>query len=45
MNKYDKLIIMILLKICKILSSFSSIKNCDTLLYTIEQELKKDTLE
>lgn len=42
MNKYDKLIVFILLKICRMLSSYSSYKNADTVIYTIEQELKGD---
>ena len=41
-NKYDKLIIKILLKICRILSGNSSVKNIDTMIYTIEQELKEE---
>ena len=41
-NKYDKLIIKILLKICKMLSENSSVKNIDTMIYTIEQELKEE---
>lgn len=41
-NKYDKLIIKILLKICRMLSSNSSVKNIDTMIYTIEQELKEE---
>ena len=40
-NKYDKLIIKILLKICKMLSENSSVKNIDTMIYTIEQEFKE----
>ena len=42
MNKYDKLIIKILLKICKMLSGNSSVKNIDTMIFTIEQELKEE---
>ena len=41
MNKYDKLIIKILLKICKMLSENSSVKNIDTMIFTIEQEYKE----
>lgn len=41
-NKYDKLIIKILLKICRMLSCNSSIKNIETTIYTIEQELKEE---
>ena len=41
MNKYDKIIIKILLKICKMLSENSSVKNIDTMIYTIEQEFKE----
>lgn len=41
-NKYDKLIIKILLKICRILSGNSSVKNIDTMIYTIEQDLKQE---
>lgn len=41
-NKYDKLIIKILLKICKMLSGNSSVKNMGTMIYTIEQELKEE---
>lgn len=41
-NKYDKLIIKILLKICKMLSGNSSVKNMDTIIYAIEQELKEE---
>ena len=40
MNKYDNLIIFILLKICRILANYSSFKNADTVIYTIEQKLK-----
>ena len=40
-NKYDKLIIKILLKICKMLSENSNVKNIDTMIYTIEQEFKE----
>ena len=42
MNKYDKIIIKILLKICKILSENSSVKNIGTMIYTIEQDLKEE---
>ena len=42
MNKYDKLITKILLKICRMLSNYSSVKNIDTMIYTIEQELKEE---
>lgn len=41
-NKYDKLIIKILLKICRILSGNSSVENIDTMIFTIEQELKEE---
>ena len=41
MNKYDKLIIKILLKICKMLSENSSVKNIDTMIFAIEQEFKE----
>lgn len=41
-NKYDKLIIKILLKICRILGGNSSVENIDTMIYTIEQELKEE---
>ena len=41
MNKYDKLIIFILLKICRIISNYSSDKNMDTKIYTIEQKIKE----
>ena len=41
-NKYDKLIIKILLKICRMLSCNSSVKNIDTMIYTIEQDLKEE---
>ena len=40
-NKYDKLIIKILLKICKMLSENSSVKNIDTMIFAIEQEFKE----
>lgn len=42
MNKYDKLIIKILLKICRMLCGYSSVKNVDIMIYTIEQELKEE---
>lgn len=41
-NKYDKLIIKILLKICRMLSDNSSVENIGTMIYTIEQELKEE---
>lgn len=40
MNSYDKLIIKILLKICRILGKYSGVKNIDTMIYTIENDLK-----
>ena len=39
MNKYDKLIIIILLKICRIISKYTD-ESKDTIIYTIERELK-----
>lgn len=42
MNRYDKFIIFILLKICRILSNYCSFKYADTMIYTIEKELKED---
>ena len=42
MNKYDRLLIKILLKICRILGGYSGVKNVDTMIYTLEQELKEE---
>lgn len=41
MNKYDKLIIKILLKICRILSHYSDIKYIENMFYTTEKELEE----
>lgn len=40
MNKCDKLIIVILLKICRILAKYSK-DSVDTFIYHIEKELQK----
>ena len=42
MNKYDNLIIFILLKICKILSKYSSNEKISTEIYCIEQMMKEE---
>lgn len=39
MNKYDEIIIFILLKICRILSKSSSYENTDTLIFCIQQKI------
>lgn len=45
MNKYDKIIVFILLKICKIFSNYSENENVSTTIYVIEQELKEEEKE
>lgn len=42
MNKYDKIIIFIFLKICRIMSKHSSDENMDTKIYAIEQMIGDD---
>ena len=40
MNRFDEIIIFILLKICRILSKSSNVENIDTIIYTIEDKFK-----
>ena len=40
MNKFDEMIIFILLKICKILAKYGN-KDIDTMIITIEMKLKE----
>ena len=40
MNKYDKMIVFILLKVCRILARYNK-DSVDTYIYHIENELKK----
>ncbi len=42
MNKYDKIIIFILLKICKIFSNYSENENVSTTIFLIEEEELKE---
>lgn len=41
-NKYDRIIIFILLKICRLLSKYSSFENISTQIYCIEKEFDKE---
>ena len=42
MNRYDRIIIFILLKICRMLSKDSNFENMSTQIYCIEKEFDKE---
>lgn len=41
-SKYDRIIIFILLKICRLLSKYSNFENISTQIYCIEKEFDKE---
>ena len=45
MNKYDKIIVFILLKICKIFYNYIENENVSTTIFLIEEELKEEKNE